>query len=694
VSVALAAPPRQRGDLAPEPSISPRHHPRLRVLAVALPPVLALAVWWFSLRHVDISNLGSYGLTPALPITWYLALFLSLVGAVTAISRRRPSAVIALASVVVVATILYGTAPVLSAQPHYAWVYKHIGVVRYLEAHGQANPGIDIYNRWPGFFALGAIFSRIAGRADPETYAGWAELFFVVLDIVLVMAAVKAIARELRIAAGAALLFLLTNWVGQTYFSPQAFTFVLGLGLTVIMLRHLRVGRRPYSPRLGRLLERLGRVRQLPVVRDEAPQWPRWAAIAAVLILDAVIVASHQLTPYMLLGSTALLMLAGVVRPWWVLMAMAVMTFGYFAANLNYIKHNFGLFTSIDPFNNVQVATYTQTPSPGKVFNTRVELLAIAALWGGGSLASIRLVRRGLLVRALPLLVLAVSPLAVIFGQNYGGEASLRIILFSSPWWSALIAWALTTISGRWLRWVLTVLVAVTFTSMFVPSFFGQEELNLISPAEVRASEHFYYHARRGSVLVLAAPGFPFKYGGTYPEFRGPEGDAYPNLLSAHDFQNRQLGAGDVANVIARIRQYAPHGYLAFTKDETAYAEVLRITPPGALAHLEAAVASSPHFRLWYANHDARIYELVLRVGGTGQALGHRQPAPPSVFELSRRTAAYVARTLVKAVRRARHHASAAGSFRHIRSRLRPARTPASRRSHLRHPPPGRGSHP
>ena len=57
---------------------------------------------------------------------------------------------------IVIAIILYGTVPMLSAQPHYGWVYKHIGVVRYLEAHGKANPSIDIYNRWPGFFALEA----------------------------------------------------------------------------------------------------------------------------------------------------------------------------------------------------------------------------------------------------------------------------------------------------------------------------------------------------------------------------------------------------------------------------------------------------------------------------------------------------------------------------------------------------------
>ena len=203
-------------------------------------------------------HLGDYGLPPALPITWYLSLALAVVGAVTAITMRRTSGLIMVGYVVVVAVILFGTVPVLSAQPHYAWVYKHIGVVRYLEAHGKANANVDIYNRWPGFFALGAVFSQLGGSPNPETYAGWAELVFLVLDAVLVMAAVKAVTREMRIAAGAGLFFVVTNWVGQTYYSPQAFAFVLGLALIVILLRQLRINEPSYSPRLTRWVERIG----------------------------------------------------------------------------------------------------------------------------------------------------------------------------------------------------------------------------------------------------------------------------------------------------------------------------------------------------------------------------------------------------------------------------------------------------
>jgi len=577
-----------------------------RALA-AVPGVAAAVLWRLSLRHVNAGNLGEYGLPAALPAGWYVALAVAVLGAVTALTRRGKHPLLAAGYVCLVAVMLYGTVPVLSPEPHYAWTYKHVGVVRYLEANGTVSPNVDIYNRWPGFFALAAVFSTLVGDRDPVAYAAWADLAFTLLDLALVVAVVNVIVRRLRVALAAGLLFLLTNWVGQTYFSPQAFGYLLGLALILIVVSQLSTGLTP--PRLTRLTERVVRRPQLP---GEPPTgtWPKAAATVAVVALDAAVVASHQLTPYMLLVAVALLTVLGTVRPWWLLAVLAAITFGYLAANLDFIQHNYGLFTSIDPFNNVQGPKITQHPSPGKVFNTDVELLFIAAVWAGTCLAVWRLARRGLAVRALALVVLAFSPAAIVFGQNYGGEATLRVILFSSPWCSALIVWAIFTIDARHARAAALATVAVVFTGLFVVSYLGQEELNILSPAEVSASAWFYRHAHRGSVLVLAAPGFPYRYGASYPSFRGPEGDANPNLMTEPAFQGRQLGAAQVAGVAERINVYAKTGYIAFTHDEQTFAEVFRITPPGALQRLRAAVARSPRFRLAYANPDAQIYEL------------------------------------------------------------------------------------
>jgi hypothetical protein len=589
---------------------------------VLAPAVVSLALWVGALGHVNVASLGEYGLPPALPVAWYLALA-TLIGTALVLMLRSPARpMLAIAYVALVALVLFGTVPALSGQPHYAWVYKHLGVVRYLELTGHTHASVDIYNRWPGFFALAAGISTLAGRANPEPYAGWADLFFMWADLLLVVVATRAIVRDQRIAVAGGLLFVLTNWVGQTYYSPQAFAYALWLALLTILLTQLGTGREAPASRASSAVRRLARRAQLAPIAAQG-EWPRPAAIAIVIAIDAVIVASHQLTPYVVLVSTALLMILGSVRPRWPLLVMGAMTFGYLALNLRFIEHNYGLLSSVDPFNNVQGPKIGGSPSPGKVFNTDVELIFIAVVWLCTIASVAALFRRGLGLRALPLLALAVSPVAIVFGQNYGGEASLRIVLFSSPWCSALIAWGILT-SPRWRARATLCATALGFTALFTVSYLGLEELNIVSAAEVRASEHFYSHARHGSVLVLAAPGFPYRYGASYPDYGGPEGDANPNLMTEAAFVGHPLGAAQVRAIAGRIRVYSRNGYIAFSRDETAYADVFRLTPPGALDRLRAAVAASPLFRLWYANADVQIYELVM-------AESRVRTAPPRV---------------------------------------------------------------
>jgi hypothetical protein len=566
--------------------------------------------WRISLQGVAVDHLGSYGLPPALPALWYLSLAIAVLGALGSLGSRRVPVAVGALHLLAIAVILYATIPVLSHQPQYTWVYKHIGVVRYLEAHGQVDPQIDIYNRWPGFFALGALFSELSGQTNPVSYVRWAELFFTALDLLAVTALLRELIGDTRKALAGALVFLFANWVGQDYYSPQAFCYVIYLALVLVALRHLGNGRGARDGRLSRALGRLSRREQLPAPAAEGASWPRGAALAVAIGLDAVIVASHQLTPYIALAAFAALMALGVVRPWWLLGAMGLLTLAYFALNYSYLSTHFRLVTSLDPFANARVSPYPQSPSAGKTFNTEAELAAIAVSWLAGIGGAVALARRGLGARAAPLAALALAPLAVVFGQNYGGEASLRIVLFSSPFLAGLGAWGILGMRRARLARLLFGALVATSAALFVVAFYGQAELNIVDRDEVAASEWFYDHARPGSVLMLSAPGFPLKVGASYPGFAGPEGDSFPNLLSSHLFQGRRLGPAQVPDLIGQIRQYSPHGYIAFSKDETAFAEVMRITPPGALAELERAVRASADFRLAYSNPSVRLYEL------------------------------------------------------------------------------------
>jgi hypothetical protein len=606
----VAIPVRHSPARSPLPRLALRAIPGLQIVLLASPAVFALVVWRISLSHVDTSHLDSYGLPTKLPLAWYGALLVNLLGASLALTARRMRGWVFAVYLVAIAVMLYGSVPVISAQPHYSWVYKHLGVTRLLET-GKLDLSADIYNRWPGFFALAAAFSRVSGYTNPELYAAWAELFFTLVDALLVAVAVRALTRDARVAAGAVLLTTVGDWIGQSYYAPQAFAFTLSLVLMTVVAGQLR---KPVGRATDWLIGATERVTGIKQQSDELspPTWSEPVTIAIVLLLDAVIIGSHQLTPYVLLVQMALLAVAGLLARRWFVLVMAAMTFAYLAPNLSYIEHHFGLFTSIDPFNNLKnESPYGEAQEAGRALSAHAGQLLSLAIWFGAVIAGLVLLRRGLLRRAFPLVLLAAAPFAVIFGQNYGGEASLRLVLFSLPWCAALISWALKSARSHLVYRVLTAVTATGMAALFIPAFMGGEELNLMPAGEVQASEWFYAHAPAGAVLMQAAPDFPARVGPRYRFFAGPKTDDDPNLLRTKLFRHRPLGPQDVGDAISIIHQYSKRGYLVFSTTETRFAHVFRLTAPGALAQLEDAVARSSHFRLYYRNKDARIYELL-----------------------------------------------------------------------------------
>jgi hypothetical protein len=600
--------PRHTGAIAP-----------WRTVLALLPLIGALLAWALSLSHIDLYGLDDYGLVSDLPYGWFAALAVCAGGAAVA-AATGARGWIAGVYVLGTAVVLYATLPLLADQPHYSWVYKHIGVVRYLESSGHTDTSIDIYNRWPGFFALGAVFSSLSGVHNPASYAAWTEFFFTLINLSLLSAIVRTLTRSAPVAAGAALLFLLSNWVGQTYFAPQAFGFTLDLAILWVVTTQLLSGRGRAAHWIAGVVKRIMRREQDLDLTPSARVWRPGVAVAIVLVLDAAIIASHQLTPYLLAVQLLFLALLGLLRPWWIVPVLVLMAFAFLLPNLDYVRHNFGLFSSFDPFNNAKrSSTYDVTPLPGKAFNARAGQLLAVTMWAGAALSLLALARRGAGVRALVLAVLAFCPFAMIFGQNYGGEASLRVILFSTPWCSALIAWALVGTNARALlpkrvratRTVALTALALAWAALFLPAYFGQEELNSMPLSELQASDKLYAEGLAGSVVMLSGPNFPIRYGSRYRLFRGPQSDDDPNLLRTEYFRHRALGPRDVTDVIGVLKAYSNRGYVVFSTTQYTYAKIFKLTPPGEMRNLEHAIATSPRFKLWLKNKDTRIYELV-----------------------------------------------------------------------------------
>jgi hypothetical protein len=186
-----------------------------------------------------VTTLRPWGLLAGLPAVFYAGIALLVVSAAIELARPEPSRWRTATHAVALVVMLYGTAPIVYSQGRYAWLYKTVGVVQYISAHGQLDSHIDIYQNWPGFFALAAWFGKVAGVATPLAYAKWAQLVFELAALPLLYLAYDALSLTARQRWVALLLYSAANWIGQDYFSPQALGTLLSLGAMAITLRWL-----------------------------------------------------------------------------------------------------------------------------------------------------------------------------------------------------------------------------------------------------------------------------------------------------------------------------------------------------------------------------------------------------------------------------------------------------------------------
>ena len=571
-----------------------------------LPLVVGVAAWAVALPSLHTAGLGQFGLLPLFPVAWYAALASLLAGAIWSMwITRRPHGWVMAAYVGGFVLVLFGTVPSIDPVPWFAWIYKHMGVVLHIEQHHSVNPHGDIYNRWPGFFAASAVYSQLSDLHNPIAYAGWAQPVFKLWGTVLVGAIALTVTRDKRVAGAASLVAVITDWVGQTTFAPQAMGTVLALAILLVVIRTMCTD----EPRgwLLRGARSVVRIAQLPFVPPSPIRWPPKLAVAVALTLDFALVATHELTPYILLILIAGLMLLGVLRRPWLLIAMAAITFGYLAPNLVWVLHNYSTFASVDPAHNLQATQYPSSPTEGTVLSTNAQLALTFLLWTTAAASLVWLCRRGRAHKALLLGFIAFLPFTVLLGTNYGGEAILRVVIFSIPGAAALIAAATALVNARLIRVLGFGALVTAMVALFVPAFLGSVETTVVSPAEVAAAEYFYAHARHGTVLVMLSIGFPLDFGSNYDTFRPARRD----LVDVPAIRSQHLASRDVPLVIREILASAPAGYVAFTTTDEQFASQHGQMTSRQEAALQDAIAHSPRFRLWYANRDAQIYQLV-----------------------------------------------------------------------------------
>ena len=189
--------------------------------------------------------------------------------------------------------------------------------------------------------------------------------------------------------------------MGQDYFSPQAIALILAISV-LALLAHSKV-----SPVAGYL--------SLPIF--------------------AVLIPVHQLTPVWICGVAIGLALFSLMRPRWLALPYFSLLATYLISRQSSIDR-FGWLSSFNPLANS--ATVVQSRgSDGRVLTTLVEQGLSLSMWLLAGLCFLAIWRGAARWTAG---IVAFSPVLILFGQSYGGEAIFRVYLYSLAGCAVLLA--------------------------------------------------------------------------------------------------------------------------------------------------------------------------------------------------------------------------------------------------------------
>ena len=581
-----------------------RGAPVRRILA--LQPGLLVAgvgLWAFGVSQIQRQAIGPYGVLASANAWFFLGLAALLAGMVAELTRTRPRTWLLGAFLVALIVAIYATVPLLyGGTPEYAWVYRHIGIAQGFGLYHRVTDSSNIYQEWPALFTTVASISSL-GDAGPLSFAAWGPLAFELADALLLLGIFRLLTGDRRLPYLALLLYEgLIIWVGQDYLSPQAFGYLLWLGIMAIVIRWLLVPAPPHCRWRFVNATRGFLLRGRPTPADASTPM-RWIALALVALIYFAIVAAHQLTPYMvLLGVAALVVLGLVWRGWLALGLLAVIALGFLAPRYGLISSQFGgVFSGGDVFENA--AGSQGILHKAAELRTGEVVHGLAAVMWLGAAAAIALRWRSLGRVALPA-VLAFSPFVVLGVQSYGGEAIYRVFLFSAPWCALLIAELIAELRGT-LRPLVSALVCAAALVAGLQGLYGPTAVYAFTPPELTASLWLYGHAPPGSLLILPADDFPGLEAANWA--------AYDLQIMPSDPQNggSWLDEGSLGDVQQWIESLGhPSAYVVFSKSMENYAGYFGY--PRGYEQLAKAVAADSAWRVVYRNVDVVIYRVTL----------------------------------------------------------------------------------
>ncbi|GAA0474395.1 hypothetical protein GCM10010361_43420 [Streptomyces olivaceiscleroticus] len=565
---------------------------------------VALALFWLPLRGMgdaDLDRMGGLGLISVLPVATLAGAALLAVAFAAALWLSRPRRVLLAVTLVLTVVALHSLPAVLEAEPRFATAWQHLGFLDHIGRTGTAVPDLDARWSWPGFFAGAQFLAEACGVTDFDALLRWWPLTMQLLYLAPVFLLLRSVRADWRAKWSAAWLFALCGWVGQDYFSPQGFTYLLYLAFVAVLLVWFR------DPRVlpGKL--RPGETEVRPADRRQ-----RAVLLCVLIALFAVSVAGHQLTPFVMLGVLIFLVLVrrSTLRGLPLLLGVMVVCWIGFLAEPYWSGHFDDLFGGIGGLGANLTSSVSGRIEGGSsthklVLYTRVLLagsvLALAC-WG-----VLRRRRAGFAERSLP--VLAFVPFLAFGMQSYGGEMALRVFMFALPGACVLGALALfprpaAAAGRRGLGPLAALLAGLVLVFGFLVARWGNEPFERTRPGEVAAMEYVYAHDKPTARLLWltddpvenVTPDMPWGA-------RDMEHVLYEPTLAPRD-------PGRVGPVVRALKEAGPQSYLIVN---TGQSEALRLDggyPDGWQQRLKAALDRRADLRQVLVNDDAVLYEL------------------------------------------------------------------------------------
>jgi hypothetical protein len=572
---------------------------------------------------IDRTKAGDIGLAAALPLVYWVGLVCTAALFVGATFRERVASKTAIATVVLVTSYYHAIMPFATRLPRFFWTTRHTAVVDYITQTGSLNRDIDIYHNWPAFFGASSLFSSVSA-ANPLYYARWSHLLITLMCVIALKSLVEAFTHDQRLQLLTLFLFVVGQWTGQEYFSPQAVGFFLLLTLLSVVVRSLSTYRDsgPVGVLRRRLLEPLARsssIRPDWAFREgaRATRLETIAGYGVAIITFVALAFTHQLTPYVAVLMLSTLVILRRARAFWLLPAAYLTLLGTLALAYPFLERsgiNLLAFDLSPASKRGGGALFFDLKEQGDgVIVSRLTLLLLVVFVLGAMVGLLRRLRSGF--SELEAALIAGCPPAVVLFQGYDGEGLYRAFLYGLPALAYLLGCTLLPRvnayrlrSTRFAALVLCVGLALLWP--FVG--FGREKTYGFFDDEVAAATLIERTGKPGSSIVAFATGFPSRVTPRYGAINGP---GLPPLLLLPDVRDAPTPEQAIATIQAQLIQLDPQVdgdiYLVWSRSQQNSADHYRIAARDRIQALVAGVAQLPTFELVQSWDDAVVYRWI-----------------------------------------------------------------------------------